>query len=224
MFIDFHTHQNKNKSEIQTVFNLVIPTDEEAIENFNLENFSENQLFSAGIHPYFINPIQIDFQFELLRQVAVNQQVRFIGECGLDRLRGASLALQEQVFIKQIRLAEELRKPLVIHCVRCFSELFSIKKIIRPKIPMVVHGYQSNLEIAQQLLAKGFYFSLGKAVFLENIQELIKILPLEKLFLETDDEAIEIDKIYETVAHLKGISIEELSQQIQDNFIEIGLF
>ncbi|MDZ7934269.1 MAG: TatD family hydrolase [Emticicia sp.] len=105
------------------------------------------------------------------------------------RLKGSPLPLQEEIFIKQIRIAEEVKKPIIIHCVKCFNELISIKKIIRPKVPMIVHGFNNNLTIAQMLLERGFYISLGAAILQENSNaaQLLTQIPLEKLFLETDD-------------------------------------
>lgn len=225
MFLDFHTHRIQNNANIQSILNFIIPEKDDDIEDFSFESFSTSQWISAGIHPWYVSKNYSNIQLDILREVAKNQSVKLIGECGLDRTKGVSLHLQEEVFIKQIRIAEEVRKPLVIHCVRCFSELLSIKKVVRPKIPMVVHGFNTNLEIAKQLLEKDFYFSLGSAILSENsnAQELLKTIPIEKLFLETDDSEVEIEQIYEAASKLKNIDIHTLMDTIKENYFEICL-
>lgn len=225
MFLDFHTHRIQNNSNIQSILNFIIPEKDDDIEGFSFEDFPTSQWISAGIHPWYISKNYSNIQLDILKEVAKNQSVKLIGECGLDRTKGVSLHLQEEVFIKQIRIAEELKKPLVIHCVRCFSELLSIKKVVRPKVPMVIHGFNSSLEIAKQLIEKGFYFSLGSAVLTENsnAQALLKVIPIEKLFLETDDSETQIEEIYDFTSKSTNIDIQELTELIKENYYEICL-
>ena len=75
----------------------------------------------------------------------------------------------------------------------------------------------SNKILAQQLIHKGFYLSFGKALQLPAIQELIKILPPDKIFLETDDAGISIEEIYVLAAQALQIDINSLSLQIKKN-------
>jgi TatD DNase family protein len=112
---------------------------------------------------------------------------------------------------------------MIIHCVKCFNELISIKKIVRPKIPMVVHGFNNNIEIAQTLIEKGFYLSLGAALFNDesNAQKVIKQISLEKLFFETDDKSNSINQIYANVSFLLNIQQNTLEDVIFANYLEI---
>lgn len=227
MFINIHTHNPEKQDNQQIIYNLIIPETEEALETFPDETVP-NSWLSAGIHPWYIaerRPSENNqkLQLEKLRQLAQYQDIKLIGECGLDRLKGSPLPIQEEIFIKQIRIAEEVKKPLIIHCVKCFSELISIKKIVRPKVPMIVHGFNNNLTIAQMLLEKGFYLSLGTAILQENsnaAQVLLQI-PLEKLFLETDDKAISIMEIYEKASFILKMPINKLEDTIFANYLEI---
>lgn len=219
MLLNLHTHLLKKQADEQIIFNEIIPESEEDIKNFALQN-TENWL-SAGIHPWYINEKLHNLQLKKLATLAKDPAIKLIGECGLDRLKGAPLPLQEEIFIKQIRIAEDVKKPVIIHCVRCFNELISIKKIVRPRVPMVVHGFNTKIEIARQLLEKGFYLSLGGALLHEqsNALKVLQEIPMERLFLETDDKDISIIDIYQKVAEVKGLRMEELKKVVFDNYL-----
>ncbi|CAH0995406.1 3'-5' ssDNA/RNA exonuclease TatD [Emticicia aquatica] len=223
MLLNIHTHQAEKQADEQIIYNYIIPEVEEELASFT-ENINANDWLSIGIHPWFISENNQKTQLEKLRQLAYNQTVKFIGECGLDRLKGSPLPLQEEIFIKQIRIAEEVKKPIIIHCVKCFNELLSIKKIVRPKVPMIVHGFNNNQQIAQTLLERGFYLSLGAAILNldSNAAQILKKMPLEKLFLETDDSAISILEIYERASFLLNIPQNILVDTIFSNYLEIS--
>lgn len=221
MLLNLHTHLLKKQASEQIIFNQIIPDSEEALENFTLPD-TDNWL-SAGIHPWYIHEKLYAHQLKKLASIAADPAVKLIGECGLDRLKGAPLPLQEEVFIKQIRIAEEYHKPVIIHCVRCYNELLSIKKIVRPRVPMVVHGFNSKIEIARQLIEKGFYLSLGGALLNEdsNATKVLHEIPFERLFLETDNKEILIADLYQKVAEVRNISLEELEKIVFDNYLTI---
>lgn len=221
MLLNIHAHHRIKQDDEQIILNRQIPEGEENIENFELED-SESTI-SLGIHPWFIDELNYKLQIDKLAELAKNQSVRLIGECGLDRLKGPNLQLQEEVFIKQIRIAEDLRKPVIIHCVRCFSELVSIKKIIRPKVPMIVHGFNQNEQIAKQLIEKGFYLSIGDAVLKEgsNVEKVVAEMPVNQLFIETDEADVSLKTIYEKIAKIKQIPFEELEQIVFENYLSL---
>jgi TatD DNase family protein len=222
MLLNLHTHHSEKQADEQIIFNLIIPESEEALEKFP-EETPTNTWLSVGIHPWYISETNQKLQLEKLRKLSHYQDIKFIGECGLDRLNGSPLPLQEEIFIKQIRIAEEVKKPMIIHCVKCFNELISIKKIVRPKVPMVIHGFNNNLEIAKSLLERDFYFSLGAAILNEesNAAKVLQQISLERLFLETDDKAISIQKIYEQASFLLNIPLNTLEDVIFANYLEI---
>ncbi|RFS16811.1 hydrolase TatD [Emticicia sp. C21] len=223
MLLNLHTHLLKKQADEQIIFNEIIPDSEEGLENFEIQN-TESWL-SAGIHPWYINEKLYNLQLKKLAGIAKDPAIKFIGECGLDRLKGAPLPLQEEIFIKQIRIAEDLKKPVIIHCVRCYNELISIKKIVRPRVPFVVHGFNTKIEIARQLLDKGFYLSLGGALLNEesNALKVLQEIPLERLFLETDDKDISIIDIYQKAVEVKDLSMEELEKVVFDNYLGLNV-
>lgn len=171
--------------------------------------------YSIGIHPKAIDPDHFEDQWTWLRS-NITDHCFAIGECGLDSFAETDQKTQGEVFLKQIRLANEIKKPLIIHCVRKFYEVISFKKYAGP--PMIIHGFNKKERIAEDLLNNNFYLSFGKAVLYNlSLQNTLKKTPLDKIFLETDDDDFSIGELYGKVAELKGISPEGLNKQIAEN-------
>ncbi len=199
-YFDFHHHDSKNFSGI-----------------YNLELYETPPIgfFSAGIHPN-LSAKTTENQFHWLQEIANNKYCVAIGECGLDGLINIDDGLQEEVFEKQIHLANELKKPLIVHCVRRFSQVIHFQK--KAKVPMVVHGFNKRKTIGNELQKHDFYLSFGKSVLQNvNLQEFVKDFPTEKLFLETDDTPFDLHTLYQKVADLKKIKVEKLTLQIEEN-------
>lgn len=210
-FIDIHSHKAADNGF--------------SIYNLSLESIIkiENKQVSIGIHPWFINLNTIENDMLLLKQWAGNKNVVAIGECGIDKLVTIDLSIQEKIFKEQIIIAEQIHKPIIIHCVKAFDDLIRIKKEMKITVPLIVYGYNNNLQIATELIKNGFCISLGKALLIEesNASKVISAIPFEHLFLETDDSDFTIKEVYEAAAkHLKK-DIELLKQLIYKNYIKI---
>lgn len=221
MLLNFHTHQAEETTDQRRIYNLLIPQKDEELEPFP-ETLPAGR-YSVGLHPKFINEGKLQDQLELVRLIAQLDAVAMIGECGLDRTAATPLPLQEKTFISQIRFAEAVGKPVVIHCVRCFNELISIKKIVKPKVPLVVHGFNNNLEIAQMLVERGFWFSFGSALQYadSNASKVIAEVPINKIFLENDDHGSTIAEVYAFAAERLQLSTEKLAEQLIENWLEL---
>jgi TatD DNase family protein len=143
-----------------------------------------------------------------------------IGECGLDKCIQTDLSLQIEVFSRQIDLAERLSKPVIVHCVRAFNELLQLHKQLSPNLPWIVHGYVGKVPLAKQLASHGLYVSFGKALLDQHSQAgpTLQAIPLEKVFLETDDSAYEISEIYAAAAKILGLDLTTLQRQLVANF------
>ena len=143
-----------------------------------------------------------------------------IGECGLDKAIACDLAVQLEVFISQIGLAEKFRKPLIIHCVRAYNELLQCKKHSRSSVPWIIHGFTGKPELARQLIRQGFYLSFGPALLHDksNLCKVLAEMPLDRLFLETDAAEVSISEIYAGAAKTLGLELETLQQQLLSNF------
>ena len=213
-FIDIHTHNTTPEENALKIIN--------APQSYDFSGQSSN-LVSLGLHPWYLDKNTIEQDFEKLEQNAKNQQVVMIGECGLDRNIDIDLAFQTDIFIRQIQLAERLQKPVVIHCVRAFPEIISIKKKLQPSIPMIIHGFNNNSQICEQLIEHQFYISLGAALLNpnSNASKVIKMIPKEKLFLETDDKNCTISSIFVAASILVDVKIEILQEIIINNFNRI---
>ena len=142
-----------------------------------------------------------------------------VGECGLDRSIQTDFAVQKNCFSEQIRVAEKYDKPLIIHNVRASSDLIKLKKDHKSEIPWILHGYTGNPQSTLDLIRHGFYFSIGEKLLKnESKQGLLRIIPSDRLFLETDDHEISIEKIYLLAAQILKTDEEWLSETIFNNF------
>ncbi len=217
LYIDIHSHQ-KNKIAHDCVrCNNVSQRDFSILENIPDKT---NQFYSVGLHPWYMTESNWGSDLEHLELLLSNKKVIALGECGLDKLRGVDIELQENAFIAQIKLAEKYNLPIVVHCVRSYNELIKIVKIKKLQVPIIIHGFQSKLNILNPILFAGFHISVGAAVLNNtsvNWAEILYTIPNDSLFLETDDSNVNIKDIYERVAGLKNISIIKLLTQIEKN-------
>jgi TatD DNase family protein len=222
-YLNFHTHQTEETPEQRRIFNVLIPQSEEELETFPEE--LPTGRFSVGLHPKFINEGKLKEQIELVRLIGKLEEVALIGECGLDRTVSTPLQVQEQAFIQQIRIAESFQKPVVVHCVRCFNELISIKKLVKPKVPIVVHGFNNKVEIAEMLVERGFYLSFGAALQHEdsNASKVISAVPIDRIFLENDDKDLAISEVYSLAARRLQMPIDQLAEQLITNWLELTI-
>lgn len=207
MFLfDFHHHQPGEKSGI---YNLDLG--ENAVDGF----------FSAGIHPKDAEKVT-DADFEWLQKTVALPNCRAIGECGLDGLIDINEKKQTDIFEKQIEIANFLHKPLIIHCVRRFSQMLHHRK--QAQVSMIIHGFNKNRNTGNELIKYGFYLSVGKSV-LHNVllQKFIAEIPDERLLLETDDSDVPIEDIYQKTAEIKGIEIRNLQKIIQNNLETLSI-
>jgi TatD DNase family protein len=211
-YIDIHTHEGRPSEGI-----------------FALENFMAHQKripedkslmpFTYGIHPWFLNKDNYLETIDSVMEYVADIRLIAVGEAGFDKLRGPSMELQRDVFEKQVSISEKAGKPMVIHCVKSWDELFSSHKKLGPLMPWLIHGFRGSIELADQLISKGFYFSFWfDFVIRPESAELLRSLPQNRIFLETDGADIDIKDIYQKVAGDLIITVEELKSLIQANF------
>ena len=172
---------------------------------------------SIGIHPWELTEENANTLWQNLQERTTDPRVVALGECGLDKLKGPSIELQTALFKQEAQWAEEHSLPLIIHCVKAFNELIQLKKEIRPYQPWIIHGFRGKEALAMDCIRHGFYLSMG-AHFQENA---IKAIPLDRLFIETDESEENIKIIYQCIAGIQGISPEELAETINKNVREV---
>jgi TatD DNase family protein len=186
-----------------------------------LEQHNYNH-YSCGLHPWYLQHAQE--QLSALEVMATHNHCLAIGECGLDKVCNTDYALQLQYFQAQILLANAVQKPLIIHCVKSSNDIVQQLMLHQNNVPVIIHGFVSNANIANLFLKKNYYLSFGAAVLSAkgNAQQVVQQTPIEQLFLETDNDAhINIQDVYTQVALLKNISVPLLEKQIQENFNRI---
>ena len=172
---------------------------------------------SVGIHPWELTEANADALWEVLQKAVEDKRVVAIGECGIDKLKGPSLDLQIALFKKEALLAEAHSIPLVIHCVKAFNELIRLKKEIKPLQPWIIHGFRGKLSLANDCIRHGFYLSIGT-----HFQEdALKAIPSDRLFIETDEADKSIEDIYQNIAQVRDMELEELKECINMNAEEV---
>lgn len=207
LYYDIHTHHRPAHPEDIAIVNTIVGKDD--VESLRKEIRERPVWHSAGIHPWYI--YNVHEQIEALRSLMEERVLVAIGEAGVDKRADAPMSLQQEVFLEQARMAEEYRKPLIIHCVKAWQELIAAKKLIRPVMPWIIHGFRGNGALAAQLIAQGFYLSFGEAF---NPSALEAAWP-HHLLAETDDRKIDIRTVYSSIATSLFVTEEELALQIE---------
>lgn len=205
-YFDIHTHNiNKEKDVVSIV----------SAPWADGENF-----YSIGIHPWHIYS-EYTRKLKFIDSIADKPNILAIGEIGLDKVCVTDFELQKEIFIKQLVLAENYHKPVIIHCVKAFEEVLALTRNL--SVQLLIHGFNKGAELARQLTEKGFYLSFGKSLFDKTTKsiEALEETPLSQIFLETDDSGFNIKDIYMRVAEIKDINIEVLAVQIEQNFKKV---
>lgn len=209
-FINIHTHQfEENNATFFSLPNIILGKDK-------LSTLPS----SVGIHPQYISDCW-QKQLDELHHAAHLPQVIAIGECGLDKLSATDWQLQIQVFERQIAIANKVQKPLIIHCVRAYQECIKVLKKEKVKVPVIFHGFNKHLQLAQQLLHQGYYLSLDPILLKGKKDDLITNLPLAYLFLETDGKPIKITDVYTYFCEVRKIGLAELKELVGSNFNKV---
>lgn len=206
---DVHTHQvflEDNDDPYHSCILDVYPLEFEVAK----ESY-QRHAFSCGIHPWYSE--DSDFQMQYLTEIAADPRIVAIGETGIDKLKGPSFEIQIPVFKNHVELAEKLRKPVIIHCVKAWDELIRIHQEMNPSQPWIIHGYRSNPELTKRLIKEGFLFSVGDKI---NIDSLV-LIPLESLFCETDEDEMDIRDVYMQASLALNMEFEEFADKIAQN-------
>ena len=213
-FINLHTHNFTNKATILEVVNQYPWEFDAAIPNY-----------SIGIHPWYIDENRLENDLKIIENKLQLPECLGLGECGLDKRIEIPIKVQIEVFEKQIALAQKHQKPLILHLVAAFDELIEIKKRLKISVPIIIHGFSKNHQVAKQLIDNGFYLSFGKYLVRNpDLEEVFKSIPNDRFFLETDTIEEPLEAVYELAAKYKNVTIEELKKIVNSNFNEVFKF
>jgi TatD DNase family protein len=211
-YIDIHTHGGIPSEGVFIVENLMA---------HEIENIPSNAgfVFTIGLHPWFFGANNYEKPILKIRKYAAQKLIIAIGEAGFDKIRGASPDIQKKVFEEQAIIAEEYKLPLIIHCVKGWDELLAAHKKLKPTVPWLIHGFHGKIETAKQLLSRGMYLSVWYSfALIPESAELIRFIPNDRLFLETDGAEVDIKDIYNKVAGDLNIEVEEFKSILFSNY------
>ena len=176
-----------------------------------------------------------EFDYDYYLELGKDPRVVGIGECGLDyyRLTPETKTKQHEVFIKQIELAKELKKPLMLHIRDAYEDALALLTTHYPlrTNPGDCHFFAGDWDIAKQFLDLGFTLSFtGVITFTKDYDEVVKNTPLDMILTETDspyvtpvplrgkrNEPVNVRYVVQRIAEIKGLPVEEVQQAVVEN-------
>lgn len=192
---------------------------------------------SFGLHPWYVGERSTDWLDALKRNLTTSPSA--VGEIGLDHaLDKATFADQESVFLAQLHLANELGRPVTIHCRRAWGRLMELLDAKGwPACGFVIHSYSGSSDLVEPLARRGAYFSFSGSIISDrNVhgRAALESVPLDRLLIETDapdlfpnqnpsipstistegkpvNEPANLLAVAKTVAKLRGLSLEEVA-------------
>ena len=207
---------------------------ESSLRSVQLSRLYPDLFAGVGIHPMDIRGPVDEPTYHELRTIATStDKVLVISEIGLDFMEGApDRAVQYQAFREQIRLARELRLPIVFHSREAHEETLRVLREEQAyEVGGVMHYFQADEATARKAIELGFFISLARPLLrLPELQQVVATLPLENIVLETDaapqpfkakrenwTEPRHLRPIAEKVAELHHKQVQEVEEQTQQN-------
>lgn len=248
-FFDSHAHYNDESFE-QDREKIVKDIYEDGITTvvcagYNLQQSKKALDYSKKYHFMYatcgISPNDIeDFEENKLKEIeklAKDSKVVAIGEIGLDYYwKKENKEKQKELFIKQIKIANKLEKPIVIHTREAFLDTIEILKSYPVKKKGIFHCCPLNQELIKEGLKLGFYISFSGNITFKNAKSegCVKIVPLDKILIETDcpylcpepfrgrrNDSRKVKIVAQKIAEIKGMSLEEIAKITYKNAIKI---
>lgn len=181
---------------------------------------NENIFGCIGIHPWYINNLQKDWESRLYEKLIQNPTV-MVGEVGLDKHK-PDIETQIKVFTIQLEIATKLKRPLHLHCVGAWDKLLHIFKSTGNNMPPVIlaHKFNDNPTIIEQIADKyNVYFSYST----EIRPDIVLATPTKRILTESDafDSETQIQNIITATENISGVlhtAPDEISEQTYENF------
>ncbi|MEQ5808053.1 TatD family hydrolase [Alteromonas sp. NFXS44] len=247
MFVDSHCHLDRLKMDEAGLEETLKFARQRGVEHFLCVSVSVKDYddmyeavkdfpdvsVSCGVHPLH----QEDAcDYDTLLEKASNPEVVAIGETGLDYFYSADTKeVQLASFVDHIKVANALKKPLIIHTRDAREDTLSLlKEHKNPETKGVLHCFTESLDMALAAIDMGFYVSISGIVTFnsaDELREVVKALPMERLLIETDSPWLApvphrgkqnqpgfVVEVAEFIASVKGVTVEELARQTTENF------
>lgn len=190
---------------------------------------------AVGIHPENINENWNNDLVVIKEMAETEPRVRAIGEIGLDyywEKDERARARQQVVFARQIELARELGKPVIVHDRDAHADCLEIARRY-PGVPGVFHCFAGSVEMARELLKLGYHLSFTGVITFKNARRAIEVIreaPLDRLMVETDapymapepyrgrrNSSLYVHRMAETIAAIKGVDVAEAERITTEN-------
>lgn len=137
-----------------------------------------------GLHPWYVREAKTDWPLRLAEFLERFPDA-LIGECGLDGAKNTDDEPQNSIFYKHVQLAEEFKRPLIIHAVKAQDWLENYWDMLPEKF--VFHSYNGKREVLKKIIGAGGYVSFSFSILHnKNFEELVNMVPNDKILLETD--------------------------------------
>lgn len=205
-----------------------------AIEIANTYDF---MYATAGISPNDIDEYKKE-DLEIIEKLAKDNKVVAIGEIGLDYYwNKENKEIQKDVFISQIKIANKLELPIVIHTREAIYDTLEILKNNVCDKKGVFHCCPLNKDLVREGLKLGFYISFAGPITFKNsknAEDIIKMVPIEKMLIETDspylspeplrgrrNDSRNVKYMAQKIAEVKEITIEEVAKATYNNAKQI---
>ncbi len=249
IMIDTHTHINmieeisideilKNAFD-NGVEKIIVPSayPKDIEEVMELVEKYDNVYGMLGVHPSEVKDWNDDVE-NIIIEYSKNPKIVAIGEIGLDYYWDKSFNdLQKEIFIKQIKIANELNLPISIHDREAHKDTFDILKKYNKGSKIVMHCFSGSVEFAKECIKEGYYIALGGVVTFKNAvktKEVAKEIPLSKLLLETDapyltpvpyrgkeNQPAFVKYVAQEIANLRETTFEEIDNATTNNAREV---
>ena len=187
----------------------------------------------VGIHPDYVGSLNEE-KLRMLAELCKKPKTVVVGEIGLDYYwDNESHEVQQKWFIRQLELAGEVKKPVIIHSREAAADTMYIMKNYAQGLGGVIHCYSYSREMAEEYVKMGFYIGIGGVVTFKNAKKLKDVataIPIEKIVLETDcpymapepyrgkrNQSSYIRYVAEKIAELKEMSPEEVIAVTEKN-------
>jgi TatD DNase family protein len=188
---------------------------------------------AVGVHPDEVGELNEE-TFAWLREATKHPKVVAVGEIGLDyHWNVEPQEVQQQWFIRQLKLAREQNLPVNIHSREAAQDTMQIMQEHARGLQGIIHCYSYSREMAEEYVKMGFHIGIGGVVTFKNSKKLKNVaasIPVERIVLETDcpymapvpyrgkrNNSAYIDKVAEEIASLRGMTKEEVLQITEEN-------
>lgn len=254
-FFDIHTHANfkvydEDRADVigraleggvwHTNVGTDLNTSKDAVEV--AKHYEEGVYATVGLHPVHTTDEADQFDVTAYRELAKHEKVVAIGECGLDyfRLEENTKKIQSELFEAQIDLANEIKKPLMIHvrsaqgkAVENVEAYRDTRDMLRSlaKVPFNIHFFAGDTEVAEGFLDLGGTLSFtGVVTFTSDYDDVVKYVPVDRVMSETDapyvtpkpyrgkrNEPSYVQFVARRIAEIKGLTEEEMLPKLFSN-------